>query len=182
MIFGGLYPWHACTETICIVNSKIALVFETMKCLIELRTKDLFVSSFSFLFVNDQIASFQLKKIFVFSKCPLCVFKLISLPDCNRVWLLNYNRFVLSGACSWKHEPQQKKELSNSVSCRHFLRIFLYLPIENRVLLSAWIKAKDSDVTRRHLRSKVFQKTSLDGSFLRRCFKRLRIFKMPIQI
>ena len=96
----------------------------------------------------------------MFSKCPLCVFKLISLPDCNRVWLLNYNRFVLSGACSWKHELQQKKELSNSVSCRHFLRIFLYLPIENRVLLSAWIKAKDSDVTRRHLRSKVFQKTS----------------------
>ena len=70
MIFSGLNPWHACTETICIVNSKIALVFETMKCLIELRTKDLFVSSFSFLFVNDQIASFQLKKIFV---SPVCI-------------------------------------------------------------------------------------------------------------
>ena len=85
MIFSGSHPWHACTDTICIVNSKIALVFETMKCLIELQTKDLFVSSFSFLFVNDQIASFQLKQIVVFSKCPLCVFKLISLPDCNRV-------------------------------------------------------------------------------------------------
>ena len=34
---------------------------------------------------DDQIASFQLKQIVVFSKCPVCVFKLISMPDCNGI-------------------------------------------------------------------------------------------------
>ena len=35
-----------------------------------------------------------------------------------------------------KHELQSKK------SCRHFQTMFLSLPLENRVLLFAWIKAK----------------------------------------
>ena len=130
-----------------------------------------FVSSFSFLFVNDQIASFQLKQIVVFSQCPQCVFKLISLPDCNSL-IIELQQIRSEWRMQLKTRTPTKKELSNSVSCRHFLRIFLYLPVENRVLLFAWIKAKDSDVTRWHLRSKVSQKTSLDGSFVRRCFKK----------
>ena len=55
---------------------------------------------FSFFFVKDQIASFQLKQIVVFWRdledltedLVFCVyFKLISLLDCDQVWLLNYN-------------------------------------------------------------------------------------------
>ena len=40
---------------------------------------------FSFFFVKDQIASFQLKQVVVFLNCSKCVFKLISLHDCHRV-------------------------------------------------------------------------------------------------
>ena len=55
----------------------------------------------SFIFVkNQQIDSFQLKQTVVFLKCSVCVFKLISLHDCNRVLLLNYSRFVQSTAYS----------------------------------------------------------------------------------
>ena len=46
---------------------------------------------FSFFFVKDQIASFQLKQIFVFfEEFRVCI--LISffyLRDCDRVWVLN---------------------------------------------------------------------------------------------
>ena len=57
---------------------------------------------FSFFFVQDQIASFQLKQFVVFLKCSVYVFKIIPLSDCDRVWLLNYNRFGQSTAYSWQ--------------------------------------------------------------------------------
>ena len=42
---------------------------------------------FSFFFVEDEIASFELNQIVVVLKCPVCI---SSLSDRNRVWLLNY--------------------------------------------------------------------------------------------
>ena len=48
---------------------------------------------FSFFFVKDQIASFQLlKEIFVFwTKCCVSVYLFHWLRDCDRVWMLNMN-------------------------------------------------------------------------------------------
>ena len=125
---------------------------------------------FSFFFVKDQTASFQLKQTdsVVFLKCSVCWFQLISsrLIAIEFDVVLNYNRFVQSpqavDSLNVKHELQYW-ELSSSVSCRHFKTMFLCLPIENSVLLFVWIKAKESV-------------TSLDGirEFTQRRRRRLR--------
>ena len=69
------------------------------------------------------------------TKCSACVF--ISLRDCDRVLLLNYKRFRVLHAVDSLNVTMNydRNEQSNSVSCRHFQRIILGLPLENRVLL-----------------------------------------------
>ena len=74
----------------------------------------------------------------------MCVF--ISFRNC-----LNYNRFrvlrfrVLHAVDSLnvKHKLQSKRVLSCFVSRRLLKMIFLGLPVENRVLLFAWMKANE---------------------------------------
>ena len=53
------------------------------------------VSLFSFFFVKDQIASFQLKEILLcfWTKCSVCVF--ISLRDCEWVWITTASEYCM---------------------------------------------------------------------------------------
>ena len=91
---------------------------------------------FSFFFVKDQIASFQLKEIVVFLNevFRVCIYFIALLRPS-----LNYNMFrVLHAVDSFKvkHELRSKRvkqynSVSCSVSCRQ--TIFLGLPLENRV-------------------------------------------------
>ena len=106
-----------------------------------------FLSPCFFSFVKDQIASFQLKQITVFLNYkvfrvsvyfiawlqPRLIIKFSTTGSelyCMQliVWTLNMN--------------YNRKKWSSSVSCRHFQTKFFDLPLENRVLLFAWIKAK----------------------------------------
>ena len=97
---------------------------------------------FLFSLLLDQIASFQLKQIVVFFNLlfRVCIYFIAWLwlslitelqPGSDYwmqliVWTLNMN--------------YDRKGESNSVSCRHFLTIFLGI---SSVLLFAWIKAKE---------------------------------------
>ena len=105
-------------------------------------------------FVKDQIASLQLKQIVVFLNQVFRVL-FISLRNCDRVWLLNNNRFrVLHAVDSLdvKHESQSKKVkqfcimLDADISKRYFLVfhlkiVFNFLPE---------LKQRSSDITGRH--------------------------------
>ena len=99
-----------------------------------------------FFFVKDQIASFQLKQIIVFLNYVfrVCVYfiawlraSLIQIIEFSKT----YGRFrvVLHAVDSlnFKHELRSKKIKQFCI-----MQIFLGLPLENRVLLFAWIKAK----------------------------------------
>ena len=68
-----------------------------------------FLSCFLVLFFFDQIASFKLKQIVASLKRSVCVFKLVSLRYCDRLRLLNRNRFVQGTACSRQFNPRTYK-------------------------------------------------------------------------
>ena len=90
---------------------------------------------FFFFFVEDQIASFQLKQIVVFLNW---VFRGVYLFHCVIATDFDYGITTGSDYCmqlidwTWKMNYDRKK-YSHSVSCRHFQTIFFGLPLENRV-------------------------------------------------
>ena len=105
------------------------------------------VSLFSSL---DQIASFQLKQIVVL--CSVCV--VISLRDCDWVWLWNYNRFRVLHAVdslnvlrTWIPIGKSKAILYHAdISNRYFL--VCHLKIVFNFLYE--LKERSSDVTGLH--------------------------------
>ena len=120
------------SETNVIMSFDLLAVF-TVKCNHSVSFPFLFLC-FLFFFDKDQIASFQLREIVV-----VLNYKVFRVYIYFIAWLrpsLNYNRFRVLHAVD---SLDVKRELRSK---RHFRTIFLGLPLENRVLLFAWIKVK----------------------------------------